>query len=93
MSASSRAFSLWIRTTSIRYCRVLSKKKDMERVLIFTRTKHRADKIAEMLNKNKINADAIHGNKSQNQRTKAMHDFKSGHLRVLVATDIAAQGH
>jgi ATP-dependent RNA helicase RhlE len=45
-----------------------------------------------MLNKNKFNADAIHGNKSQNQRTKAMHDFKSGHLRVLVATDIAARG-
>ncbi|MDD4163253.1 MAG: DEAD/DEAH box helicase [Methanothrix sp.] len=68
------------------------REEEMERVLIFTRTKHRADKIAETLNKNKINADAIHGNKSQNQRTKAMHDFKSGHLRVLVATDIAARG-
>jgi len=45
-----------------------------------------------MLNKNKINADAIHGNKSQNQRTKAMNDFKSGRLKVLVATDIAARG-
>jgi ATP-dependent RNA helicase RhlE len=66
--------------------------EDMERVLIFSRTKHRADKIAEALNKNRINADAIHGNKSQNQRTKAMHDFKSGRLRVLVATDIAARG-
>lgn len=66
--------------------------EEMERVLIFSRTKHRADKIAEALNKNKINADAIHGNKSQNQRTKAMHDFKSGRLRVLVATDIAARG-
>ena len=70
----------------------LIKDEDMERVLIFSRTKHRADKIAEALNKNKINADAIHGNKSQNQRTKAMHDFKSGRLRVLVATDIAARG-
>ncbi|MDD1749204.1 MAG: DEAD/DEAH box helicase [Methanothrix sp.] len=70
----------------------LLREEEMERVLIFTRTKHRADKIAETLNKNKINADAIHGNKSQNQRTKAMHDFKSGHLRVLVATDIAARG-
>ena len=70
----------------------LLKQQDLKRVLIFARTKHRADKIAQMLNKNKLNADAIHGNKSQNQRTKAMHDFKSGHLRVLVATDIAARG-
>jgi ATP-dependent RNA helicase RhlE len=70
----------------------LFKQQDMDRVLVFTRTKHRADKIAEMLNKNKINADAIHGNKSQNQRTKAMSDFKSGRLHVLVATDIAARG-
>ncbi|MCX6672477.1 MAG: DEAD/DEAH box helicase [Methanothrix sp.] len=70
----------------------LIRDEDMERVLIFSRTKHRADKIAEALNKNRINADAIHGNKSQNQRTKAMHDFKSGRLRVLVATDIAARG-
>jgi len=70
----------------------LFNQKDMDRVLVFTRTKHRADKVAEMLNKNRINADAIHGNKSQNQRTKAMHDFKSGHLQVLVATDIAARG-
>ncbi|MBN1236387.1 MAG: DEAD/DEAH box helicase [Methanotrichaceae archaeon] len=70
----------------------LIREEDMERVLIFSRTKHRADKIAETLNKNKINADAIHGNKSQNQRTKAMYDFKSGRLRVLVATDIAARG-
>ncbi len=64
----------------------------MERVLIFTRTKHRADKVTLMLNKNKINAMAIHGNKSQVQRTKAMHDFKSGYTQVLVATDIAARG-
>ena len=56
----------------------LIRDEEMERVLIFSRTKHRVDKIAEALNKNKINADAIHGNKSQNQRTKAMHDFKSG---------------
>ena len=70
----------------------LIREEEMERVLIFSRTKHRADKIAEALNKNRINADAIHGNKSQNQRTKAMHDFKSGRLRVLVATDIAARG-
>ncbi len=65
---------------------------DMERVLVFARTKHRADKVALMLEKNRIRADAIHGNKSQNQRTKAMHNFKSGHIQVLVATDIAARG-
>lgn len=65
---------------------------DMERVLVFARTKHRADKVATMLEKNRIRADAIHGNKSQNQRTKAMHNFKSGHIQVLVATDIAARG-
>ena len=70
----------------------LLKDEDIDRALIFTRTKHRADKLAQMLGKNQINADAIHGNKSQNQRTKAMHDFKSGRLRVLVATDIAARG-
>ncbi len=70
----------------------LFKEQDMDRVLLFTRTKHRADKIAEALNKSRIRADAIHGNKSQNQRTKAMRDFKAGHLQVLVATDIAARG-
>jgi ATP-dependent RNA helicase RhlE len=70
----------------------LIRDEDMQRVLIFSKTKHRADKIAESLRKSRINADAIHGNKSQNQRTKAMHDFKSGRLRVLVATDIAARG-
>jgi ATP-dependent RNA helicase RhlE len=70
----------------------LLKQQDLKRVLVFARTKHRADKIALMLNKNRINADAIHGNKSQNQRTKAMHDFKLGRLRVLVATEIAARG-
>lgn len=61
-------------------------------VLVFTRTKHRANKVALMLNKNNIEADAIHGNKSQNQRTKAMDDFRAGNVRVLVATDIAARG-
>jgi ATP-dependent RNA helicase RhlE len=70
----------------------LLKQQDLKRALVFTRTKHRADKVALMLNKNRINADAIHGNKSQGQRTKAMSNFKSGHLRVLVATDIAARG-
>lgn len=70
----------------------LLKQQDFKRVLVFTRTKHRANKVAQMLNKKRITADAIHGNKSQGQRTKAMNNFKSGRLQVLVATDIAARG-
>ena len=70
----------------------LFQKSDMSRVLVFTRTKHRADKVALKLSKSKIRAAAIHGNKSQVQRTRAMQDFKSGRIRVLVATDIAARG-
>ncbi|NPE27296.1 DEAD/DEAH box helicase [Methanococcoides sp. SA1] len=66
--------------------------KHLECVLIFTRTKHRANKVTEMLNKNNINAGAIHGSKSQTHRTKTLQNFKSGQLRVLVATDIAARG-
>jgi len=70
----------------------LFQKSDMSRVLVFTRTKHRADKVALKLAKSNIRAAAIHGNKSQVQRTRAMQDFKSGRIRVLVATDIAARG-
>jgi ATP-dependent RNA helicase RhlE len=70
----------------------LLKQQDLKRVLVFARTKHRSDKIALKLGKDNVNADAIHGNKSQNQRIKAMSDFKSGRLQVLVATDIAARG-
>ncbi|MEA1984441.1 MAG: DEAD/DEAH box helicase [Euryarchaeota archaeon] len=66
--------------------------KHLECVLIFTRTKHRANKVTEMLNKNNVPAGAIHGSKSQNHRTKTLQSFKSGQLRVLVATDIAARG-
>ena len=61
-------------------------------VLVFTRTKHKANKVAEFLSKNNVSADAIHGNKSQNQRTKAISNFKTGKVKVLVATDIAARG-
>ncbi|MFC1648116.1 DEAD/DEAH box helicase [Nanoarchaeota archaeon] len=61
-------------------------------VLIFTRTKHKANKVSVFLSKNKISSDAIHGNKSQNARTKAIKDFKTGKTKVLVATDIAARG-
>ena len=65
---------------------------DWHQVLVFTRTKHGANRLTEFLNKCDITAMAIHGNKSQSARTKALADFKSGELRVLVATDIAARG-
>jgi len=70
----------------------LLEEKQLTSVLIFTRTKHRANKVAMMLNKHRINTEAIHGNKSQSQRVRALDNFKSGHSRVLVATDIAARG-
>ncbi|GAB3471554.1 DEAD/DEAH box helicase [Azotobacter salinestris] len=63
-----------------------------EQVLVFTRTKHGANRLAEYLDKHGLPAAAIHGNKSQNARTKALADFKSGAIRLLVATDIAARG-
>ena len=63
-----------------------------EQVLIFTRTKHGANRLAEYLEKNGLPAAAIHGNKSQSARTKALADFKANKIRVLVATDIAARG-
>jgi ATP-dependent RNA helicase RhlE len=63
-----------------------------QQVLVFTRTKHGANHLAEQLNKDGITAAAIHGNKSQGARTRALADFKSGGIRVLVATDIAARG-
>lgn len=61
-------------------------------VLVFTRTKHGANRLAEQLDKDGISAMAIHGNKSQNARTRALAEFKTGKLQVLVATDIAARG-
>ena len=67
-------------------------KYNMRQVLVFTRTKHGANRLAGQLEKDGINATAIHGNKSQGARTRALADFKSGKTRVLVATDIAARG-
>jgi len=67
-------------------------KGDIDQVLVFSRTKHGSDRIARFLHKNKIKANAIHGDKAQNQRQRALKDFKSGKIRVLVATDIAARG-
>jgi ATP-dependent RNA helicase RhlE len=63
-----------------------------KQVLVFTRTKHGANRLAEQLDDDGISATAIHGNKSQGARTKALADFKKGSVRVLAATDIAARG-
>jgi len=70
----------------------LLNKNNWKQVLVFTRTKHGANKLSEALIKDKITSAAIHGNKSQGARTKALDDFKAGTVRVLVATDIAARG-
>ena len=63
-----------------------------QQVLVFTRTKHGANRLSEQLEKDGVSSAVIHGNKSQNARTKALSDFKEGKVRVLVATDIAARG-
>ena len=65
---------------------------EMERVIVFTRTKHGADRVAQHLQKARVETLALHGNKSQGARQKALEGFKDGSLRVLVATDIAARG-
>lgn len=70
----------------------LIKENQWEQVLVFSRTKHGANKLTKQLIASKITAAAIHGNKSQGARTKALADFKKGAVRVLVATDIAARG-
>ena len=67
-------------------------KENWSQVLVFTRTKHGANRLAGQLTGDGLNAAAIHGNKSQGARTKALADFKAGRVRVLVATDIAARG-
>jgi len=68
------------------------KDNSLETVLVFTRTKHGADKVVRILNKSNIKAEAIHGNKTQNNRQRALNNFKSKVIRVLVASDIAARG-
>jgi len=70
----------------------LLRKQEIVSALVFTRTKHGADKVVQFLQKNGHQAQAIHGNKSQNARQKALSDFKGGKIRLLVATDIAARG-
>ncbi|HXB26212.1 MAG TPA: DEAD/DEAH box helicase [Gemmatimonadaceae bacterium] len=70
----------------------LLNKPEMDSVLVFTRTKHGADRVVRHLERANVNAVAMHADKSQGQRTKALEDFKSGRVRVLVATDIAQRG-
>ena len=65
---------------------------DLEKVIVFTRTKHGADKVVRWLAKDRVSAEALHGNKSQNARQRALENFRKGRTRVLVATDIAARG-
>jgi ATP-dependent RNA helicase RhlE len=86
---------------SVYYVEIHDKRRLLEHVmrdpairmaLVFTRTKHGADKVAKYLNQVGVTAEAIHGNKSQNNRTRALNSFKEGQTRVLVATDIAARG-
>src|SRR5690606_29190936 len=70
----------------------LLKDKSIRRSLVFTRTKHGADKLVKQLSKTGIYAAAIHGDKSQHARQRALEDFKHSKIRVLVATDIASRG-
>jgi ATP-dependent RNA helicase RhlE len=70
----------------------LLREEPIDRALVFTRTKHGADKVVKQLVKSGIPADAIHGNKSQNHRERTLAAFRSGEIRTLVATDIAARG-
>ena len=70
----------------------LLQRGEMQEALVFTRTKHRANRLADYLARHGIKAERIHGNRSQPQRTEALAGFKSGKYRVLVATDIAARG-
>ena len=70
----------------------LLKSEELRTVLVFSRTKHGADRIARRLEKERIPVATLHANRSQNQRLRALQDFKSGRVRVLVATDIAARG-
>jgi ATP-dependent RNA helicase RhlE len=70
----------------------LVKSNDWKQVLVFCKTKHGANRLAQQLSRDGVHADAIHGNKSQNARERALEQFKEGQVRVLVATDIAARG-
>ena len=68
------------------------KSREVTRAIVFTRTKHCANRLAKQLNAKKVRAEAIHGNKSQNARQRALQSFSSGRVKVLVATDIVSRG-
>ena len=70
----------------------LLRDKKITRVLVFTRTKHGANRVVKHLRKAGIQAEPIHGNKSQSARQTALQNFREGHTRVLVATDVASRG-
>ena len=82
----------WFIRPGKRYYCTLYYNKDINQILIFSRTKHGADRIVRNLRKKKINAVAIHGDIAQNQRQRALKAFKDDKVKVLVATDIAARG-
>ncbi len=71
---------------------ILTRGEDIQSALVFTRTKHRANRLADYLVRHGVPCERVHGNRSQAQRTQALSGFKSGHYRVLVATDVAARG-
>jgi ATP-dependent RNA helicase RhlE len=70
----------------------LINEQNLDRVIVFTRTKHRADRVAKVLHQNGIKSAAIHGDRSQSQRQSALESLKAGRCRVLVATDVVARG-
>ena len=70
----------------------LIRQQDLKQALIFAKTKHGASQLAQMLSRNEISAEAIHGDKNQQQRTQALAEFKNGEIQILVATDVAARG-
>lgn len=80
------------REDKVTLLRELLRDKDIDRSLVFTRTKHGANRLVKRLSKTGIYAAAIHGDKSQNARQKALNDFKDSRIRVLVATDVASRG-
>ena len=91
-TASNRPWCSWKTARKRALLSAILKRKDMGRTLVFTRTKHGADKVVQHLEASGQPAAAIHGNKSQGQRERALAAFKNGSVRVLIATDIAARG-
>jgi ATP-dependent RNA helicase RhlE len=84
---------MWIdQANKLEYLPQLIKDRGMYRVLVFTRTKHRARKVAKILSRHDLDSDSIHGDKSQSARQRALKQFADGKIHVLVATDVASRG-